>query len=192
MKKIILKTASFIFLLLLSYSCTDNVEFEVKSNFDFDLNVATPSQNGSEAPDVLISADVNLNDNIDNVSAISSLSIIGLTLQLEGYDPKTTGIDGDSYISDPLTGDIKITIMGNNEEKVIYEGNVDLGTNVDADNNNASKVAPVVKLAITPIEAKKLIKNGKITLEYSFTNAKVRDNEFKIKVNTEIKAITSI
>ena len=193
MKKKILKSASAAFLLLLSYSCGNNIEFEVKSNFDVIANVTSESTNGSIVNSFNVTSTIDLSDKIDNVDNITDLQVIGVSLQLMDYHPHSPGQNGalDHYYLNTVKGDLKVTLLSNSAQKVLYEGNVDLGTN-NRNSYGLTQTAPIIELPIEATQAKDLVENKIIKLRIEFSNTEIRDDSFKIKIVAKTEAITEV
>lgn len=181
-------------------SCGENaIEFEVKSDFTIDANVTSASSNGSIVSDFEVESEIDLTDNIDNIDDISSLLVTGVELQLTNYLPANTfagGITGGTdFYSNPLAGDLTVTLKSNSSDKVIFSGNINLGTNVGPSHSRDEsdfRAAPIVVLQISETQAKDLIENKKVKLKIKMTNGVIRDNSFVIKMKVQSRAITSI
>ena len=178
-------------------SCGENaIEFEVKSDFTIDANVTSASSNGSIVSDFEVESEIDLTDNIDNIDDISSLLLTGVELQLTDYIPKNGGLSGGTdFYSDPLAGDLTVTLKSNSSDKVIFSGNINLGTNVGPNSFRDEldlRVAPIVVLQISETQAKDLIENKKVKLQIKMTDGVIRDNSFVIKMKVQSRAITSI
>ena len=193
MKKIILKSASAVFFLFLISGCGTNILFAVKSAFEVTAYVTTASDKGSIVDNFNVNSNINLTDQIDNVDQISDLQVTGVSLQLMEYDPHSPGQNGalDHYYIDALKGQLKITLLSNNKEKVLYDGEVDLGSNI-YNSYGLTKPAPVVDIPITTTQAKDLIENKMIKLKIECSNGVIRDNNFQIKIVAKTEAISEI
>ena len=171
----------------------NNIEFEVKSNFDVIANVTSESTNGSIVNSFNVTSTIDLSDKIDNVDNITDLQVIGVSLQLMDYHPHSPGQNGalDHYYLNTVKGDLKVTLLSNSAQKVLYEGNVDLGTN-NRNSYGLTQTAPIIELPIEATQAKDLVENKIIKLRIEFSNTEIRDDSFKIKIVAKTEAITEV
>lgn len=184
------------FTLLLLTGCGENkIDFEVKADYTIDVNVATTSSNGSIVSTFEVESEIDLTDKIDNIEDISSLLVTGVELELKNYLPLNRIFGSAGYYDDFLTGDLTVTLLSNNNDNVIFSGNVNFGTNVGSVANlldsDYTKAQPVI-LQITETEAKDLIENKKVKLKIKMTNGVIRDDAFNFNMVVQTKAVTAI
>jgi hypothetical protein len=188
---------------LLLFGCQINdIEFEVKADFDVDVNVSTNYSSSALTPVTNFSgtSEIDLTDKIDKIGNILTLEVTGVTLQLVGYHADISSIfTGPRFSAENLTCDLKVELLSNSSNKTLFTGNsVNLGTNqqvgiMGAQNslNILDKFATPVELTINTTSAKELIENNKVRLKITMANANIRDTQFSIIMKVNSRAITT-
>lgn len=199
MKNKIFKTSLILFTIIFSNSCTINkLEFEVKANFDVDVNVGTNYDGGNALLNPPVSsfignAEIDLEDKIDDINSINTLEVTSVILNLVNYNAFSMNGCCRDYSDTPLTGKLKVELLSNSSNKVLFDDDIDLGSNqssVGPSPNIEFAAAPFVTLPISTTSALELIENKKVKLKLTMTNGNIRDDAFTINMIVNTRAIT--